>query len=173
MKFVTIKQNTNLQALSAALLKPSAAAGAAVEPAATLERIRALNPHVDVQELAPGDVLLVPDAPDIDPQQTQSVGGNAFDGFAEEIRRGLATLAKRLRAQSDTLAGDRASVTSALKLASIKRLVDSDPQLKKQVADVDAQAKADQSAAQAAAKQVEALQKQVDAELDALGKLLR
>ena len=177
MKFVTIKQNTDLQALGSILLKPSAGAGASAGTStgttATLGRIQALNPHVDVQKLAPGDVLLVPDAPDIDEGQTQSVGGNAFGGFSDEIRRGLDKLGQRVRAQSDALAADRASVNGVLKLATVKRVIESDPQLKKQLSDADAQAKADQNAAQAASKQVESLQKLASGELDALERLLR
>jgi|WetSurMetagenome_2_1015567.scaffolds.fasta_scaffold01265_2 hypothetical protein len=169
MKFVTVKQGTDLQALGATLLKASAGANAA----ATLGRIEALNPHLDLQRLAVGDVLLLPDTPDLDPGQTQSVGGSAFQGFSDEILRGLDRLTQRARAQTETLAANRAVVNGVLKMASVKRVIETDPQLSKQLAEVDAQSRVDQNAAQAAAKQVDALHQLAAAELDALGRLLK
>jgi hypothetical protein len=71
------------------------------------------------------------------------------------------------------VAADRAGVAAFLKSTPAKRLIEGDPQLKKQVEDADLQFKLDQTRAQDTAKQIDALQAQAAQALQALSGLIR
>jgi hypothetical protein len=173
MRLVTVKSTTDLNALGAQL---QGAAGVGTP----LASVQALNPHLDLNRLKPGDLLLLPDAaaspapsaapaaagtstaaPAVvtAPLPSQSLGGSGFADFAAEITKGLAAAATRARAGTDTATASRTALSSALRGAAIQRAIGADPQLQKQLDDADAQLKADLARAQAAGKQVELLQK--------------
>ena len=166
MQLFIVKQDTTWQALSARLAQPGAPATAA------LERLRALNPHLDKARLVSGSMLLLPDLPGMKGEQTQSVGGSAFEGFSAEVNNGLAYAAKRVRTGADAVAADRANVSGLLRGAAAKRVLEGDPQLKQQVDEADAQFKTDAARAQDAAKQVEAMQARATEALAALARLV-
>jgi hypothetical protein len=170
MRLIVIKQNTDLQGLGSALLK--AGSGAASQQAA-LQRVQALNPHADLGKLSAGTVLLVPDSPYVDTGSTRSLGGDAFDGFAADVAAGLAAVAQRIRAAADAVTADRTAVAAVVKTAAVKRLVDSDAVLAKQLADADARSRLELTQAQDGAKAVDAMQKAAAADLARLGPLLR
>jgi hypothetical protein len=171
MRLVTLQSTTDLKAL-AAQLQGAAGVGA------PLTSVQALNPHLDLNQLKPGDLLL-PDAaaspaptaagtsttaPDVAPAPlpSQSSGGSGFADFADfaaEITKGVATVVTRSRAGTDAAIASRTALSNALRGAAIQRAIGADPQLQKQLDGADAQLKVDLARAQAAGKQVELLQK--------------
>ena len=169
MQLFIVQEDTTWPALGARLAQPGMPA------AATLAKLRALNPHLDKTRLVAGSMLLLPTVltpPGSMAETTQSVGGSAFDGFSAEVNNGLGQAAQRVRAGASAVAADRASVSGALRAAAAKRVLDADPQLKQQVQDADAQFKADQTRTENAALQVEALQAQAREALAALARLV-
>jgi hypothetical protein len=168
MRLVVIRQDTDLKSL----LKEIASAPARTE-AASLERIRRLNPHVDLRHLSGGTVLLLPDIPELKPEHSQSIGADVFDGLASEVSRGFEVGAQRLRAGAETFNSDRAAVSAALRIAAVKRVLDSDESLQMQLKQATDQSGADQKEWQQAIKKVETMGEQVRDELAALARLLK
>ncbi len=168
MRVILIKQASDLQALTTRLVgkKPGSSA--------TLDRVKALNPHVDFNRIEAGTVLLLPDASDIkaDDKDSRSLAGDAFDDIVRHAEEGLKATAGRVRKAADELAADRAAIAAVIKTAAVKRLIESDPLLKKQLEDAGEASTAAQKNVQEAAKQVQAMQKMVDEELAALRQLL-
>jgi len=168
MRLVIISQATDLPALRKMLFKSAQPAAAS---AAALERVQALNPHVDLQHLAAGSVLLLPDLPGVNPSASRSISGDAFASLAAEAASGLKVSAERVRAGAESVAADRSGVTAALRTAAAKRVIESDPTLAKQLEAAAAHSTAQQKAAQEAAAALEKLAAQTAAELAALSKL--
>lgn len=174
MRLIVIQQASNLRALSATLLgNPTGGqAGTQEVSQATLDQIKILNPHADLQRLPSGTVLLLPDVHELKDAESQSLAGNSFEGFAAHAREGLEAVAQRIRSGAEALAADRAAVTAVLKTAAVKRLIDSDPLLKKQLDEAGSEFSNAQKQAQEAARELQTLQKGLDVELQALRKML-
>jgi hypothetical protein len=167
MRFVILQQAGNWHSLGEQLLQPG------LNAATTLERLKALNPHLDLGKLAAGSLLLLPDTPNGKSDASASPGSTAFEGFAADVNDALSQAAGRARAGVASVAADRAGVAAFLKSTPAKRLIEGDPQLKKQVEDADLQFKLDQTRAQDTAKQIDALQAQAAQALQALSGLIR
>ena len=178
MRLIVIDQSSDLQtALRASLVKKPAGgkskAGASEVSQATLDQVKRLNPHVeDFQHLESGAALLLPDAPDLNARDSLSLDGNGFEAFAAHASEGFKAIAQRMRLSAEALAGDRAAVSALLKIAAVKRQIDSDPLLQKQFEEASSEFAEAQKKAQEAAGQVESMQKEMGAELDALRKML-
>lgn len=178
MRLIVIEQASDLQtALGARLVKRPAGgkgkAGASEISQATLDQVKRLNPHVeDFQHLEAGAALLLPDAPDLSARDSLSPDGNSFEDFAAHATEGIKAVAQRMRLSAEALAGDRAAVNAVLKIAAVKRQIDSDPLLQKQFDEANSEFAEAQKKAQEAANQVEAMQKEMSAELEALRKML-
>lgn len=173
MRLIVIKQASDLQTLSSELFNSgSKSTSKAVVGNATLERIKSLNPHVDFQRIEAGTVLLLPDTPELKDSKTQSVAGDAFADFSTHTIEGLKTVAERIRTGADALELERTAVAAVLKTAAVKRQIESDPLLKKQLDDASADFTAEQNRAQEAMKQVKAMQDAAVEELKALERLL-
>jgi len=157
---------TDPQALTRQLLsKPGAAS-------TTLEQLKAFNPHVDFQKLAAGTVLLVPDTPDLKAGAAQTVGAEYIGELFDQVNTGIADAVKRVRTGATQVDADRTAIASAVKAAAMKRVIETDPELKKQLAAVDAQFKATQKQASETQSQLAELQKLAAAELAQLRKVL-
>lgn len=170
MRLIVIKQSTDLQALGAQLI------GKKTGDAATLDRLKSLNPHVDFNRIGPGTVLLLPDSPDLKAganEATISPVGEAIDGIARDVDDGFKASAERMRNAVEALNIDLRAVSEVTKSAAVKRLIDGDPSLKKQLDGAVEAANNQQKTVREAATQMEALQKMVDEEFAALGKMLR
>ncbi|NDP63648.1 hypothetical protein [Polaromonas sp.] len=170
MRFIVIEQASDLQALSARLLRNPAGgqAGSQELSQATLEQIRMLNPHADFQHLEAGTVLLLPEAPELKDADSQSLAGNSFEDFTTRTREGLQAVAQRMKSSAEALAADRAAVTATVKSAAVKRLIESDPLLKKQLDEAGSESSDAQKQAQEASRQLETFQKGLDVELQIL-----
>ena len=165
MRLVVILQTTDLQGLARKLFTGATSTVA-------LERVKRLNPHADLQHVAPGTVLLWPDLPVPEGAASSAIGDDLFDGFSKDVASGLEAVAKNLRAGAASRAADRGAVEGVLKLDGVKRTIEADAALKKQVDEVLTSFDTDQKEAHAASKMVNALQKGAASELAALSKLL-
>jgi hypothetical protein len=158
MRMFVLKQGQDLQTLSSRL-------GGAV----TINRLKLLNPHLNLDRLEPGAVLLVPD--DVD--DTESVAGAVFDGLAGDLKAGLKAATARVqgtRARRELLQKD---VSSILKSAAFKRALDGDAELKRQADAAETRFQADQATGQQTEESLSALEQLVNEELAVLGKLVR
>lgn len=167
MRTLIMKADTDLKSLGDTLLKSPSAASA------TLERIKALNPHVaDFQRLAAGTVLILPDSADLKPGAGSAVGTQGFGDLTQVASSGLRALKARATNLFDTFASDHAAVKDSLKAAAAKRLVESDPLLVQRLKAADAQFKIDQKAAKEKKAQLDEMQKAAEAGFERLLKLL-
>jgi hypothetical protein len=168
MRLLVVSQATDLHALRKTLFT---SAQPAATMAAALGRVEALNPHVDLQHIAAGTVLLLPDLPSVSPVHSRSIGGDAFAGLVADATNGLKAAAQRLRAGADEISADRSAVKAVLRLAGVKRIVDSDRTIAKQLDAATARSAADQKHAEEALAMLETLATQVGEDLAALAKL--
>ncbi|MEO5658424.1 MAG: hypothetical protein ABIQ90_01325 [Polaromonas sp.] len=175
MRHIVIKQASDLPALSASLFKkPAGGKGASREISqATLDQLKRLNPHVDFQHIDAGTVLLLPDTPELKNTDSQSLAGNAFEDFVAHASEGFKAVAQRMRISADALAADRADVNAVLKTAMVKRQIESDPLLKKQLDEANNEFSDELKKAQEASRQVEAMRKDLNTELAALRAMLK
>jgi len=127
MRMIVISQSTDLNRLRKTLFT------GAGDTSAALERVKALNPHVDLRHVAAGTVLLLPDSPSVSATHTSSIGGDAFAEFAADVTSGLKDAAERVRAGAERAAADRNAVAAVLRIAAVKRIVGSDATLTKQL----------------------------------------
>ena len=166
MRFFVIKQASDLEALRSKLFKRGA-------NEATVARIQAMNPHADLKRLKPGNVLLLPDLPDLDDKASESVAGDAFQSLVDEIERGLSAASKRVREATAKLDAEHDAVSAAIKTAAVKRAVAADPALKDQLSAANAEFNEDKKRAQRSEAELGELKKLAGEELSALSRLLR
>lgn len=158
---------TSVADLLASLVRDKSSASAA------LERIKALNPQIaDAQRLAAGTVLILPESAELKPGAGEPAGGDSLAALGALLHDGLRDVESRMTRGSEALAADHAGVRDALKAAAAKRLVESDPPLKKQLEKAEARFKADQARATEAQKQLEAGKKSALAEFEKVQKML-
>lgn len=158
MGMLVLKQGQTLQSLGSRL-------GSGV----SISRLKAMNPHLDLDRLEPGTVLLVPDGV----EGAESVAGDAFDGLAGDLKEGLKAVKARVqhtRTRSESLQKD---VSAILKSAAFKRAMEGDAELKAQAEAAELRLKAKRSTGKQTEESLSALEKLVDEELAVLAKLLR
>ena len=140
---------------------------------ATPDLIKAVNPHLNLTRDVPANsVLLIPEAADLKAGAATPVGAEELDALGADIDAGLRAVGARVSAGVKQLEVDHAAIASALKTAVAKRLVESDPQVKKQLEAADAVFKADQKRAKETQVQLADLQKLAAAEFAGLRKLI-
>jgi hypothetical protein len=166
---IVIKQDSDLQALSARLLTAQAA-GEKTDSA--LRSLQALNPHVDLKKVAAGTVLLVPDAPGFNAAASDPVPGSALDEFQQFVRTGLDAAAATLKAGNGHREAQRADVAAVLKTAAVQRIITTDPDLKQQLDEATKATKQDQEQEAKAEQALAAAVKGAQAELATIAKLL-
>ena len=132
MRMLLIKQDSDLDAVSGLLLS---ARLNATQSGAAIEQLQSLNPHVDLRRLKAGTMLLVPEGPGFKISATSSVQGQALEGLREVLEKGLGAAAEKLKAGNAARAAERAEVNAVMRLAVVKRTIDSDADLKQQAAD--------------------------------------
>ena len=163
--FITDKA-TDLATVVASLARDKRGAGAA------LERVKALNPQIaDAQRLAPGTVLILPGSADFKPGAGEPAGGESLELLGALLNDGLRDLESRMTRGSDAVAADHAAVRDALKAAAARRLVESDPQLKKQLTAAEEGFKADQARASETRAQLAKAKRSALAEFEKLQKM--
>jgi hypothetical protein len=169
MRMLTITQDTDLQALSGLLL--DARLGSARTDAA-IDALQAVNPHADLKKLRAGTVLFVPETSGFKGSASVSVQGNALGDFQQMVRNVLGQAAEKLKAGDTTRAGERDAITAVIGTAAVKRILDSDPELMKQVTEETKAFEEDQKQADQAEQALAAASRAVLAKLSELSKLL-
>lgn len=169
MRMIVVDTKTSLKEVSASLVGEGASAK---EAKSSLENLERLNPHVDVKKIPPGTVLLLPDVPRAGETTSVSVQGAAFTALRDQLSASVEAARARVRAGYEAQAAQRDEVTAVLKLAAVKRAIDSDQDLKGQVDQSAEVFKQDQGQAKASDELLKSMQAEASAELDALAKLL-
>lgn len=169
MRILVIRQDTNLQDLVGRLINGRRSTDG-IDSA--LDSLQALNPHADLRNLRAGTVLLVPDTPSFKVSATDPVHQEALNEFLKLVRTGLSGATEKMKAGNAARAAERAEVTAVLKTAGLKRILESDDDLKQQVADVVMAFKEDQQQADEAELALTAAGKGALSALAALDKLL-
>lgn len=167
MRMVVIQpESIDAKALVARLIGKGGDSDSALK---TLQRI---NPHLDFTRLTAGTVLLVPDAPDFETSESVSIAGQGLAALDARFREAAEGARLRVRGSYEALAIQRKDVNGALKTAAVKRLVESDPDLKKQLEEADAVSKSDEQQFKSSEAELEALQSALADELGMLSKML-
>lgn len=169
MRTLVIRQDTDLQALRGRLIAGKASAG---QTESALKQLQELNPHLNLNDLRAGAVVLVPDSPNFKASEGDIVGSGTFDDFQQFVRSSLSDASERLKSGNAARAGERADITAILKTAAFKRVLESDADLKQQVAEAIKGFKDEQTQADQDEKAVAAASKATLDVLAGLSKLL-
>ncbi len=140
--------------------------------AGVLDRLAALNPHIDVRRIEAGTVLFIPDDAGFADSESASVSGEAFGRLREELLESIDAASARALTAHEALLGEGKEVAGLLKSAVLNRAAEADPELKAQVDEAVATFKSDQQQAKEAARTLSTLQEQAVAELGLLARLL-
>lgn len=136
---------------------------------ASVRRLQALNPHLDITKARAGTVLLLPDTPAFTGGSHEGVSADAWAALADDAATGLKARTELLKASSAKRDAQRKEVSAILKTAAVKRQLDADTELRKQADAAEAQFKADQKTATDTAKQLDVMSKCLADEIAALG----
>jgi hypothetical protein len=130
MRVYVVKSETSADDVRRRLLKPGATAARAK---ALDDSLRAANPHVDLGDLRPGTVLVVPDHPDLadDDAETTVTGGAALgvDLLAAALPRVAAGVERG--AEASRQRGEE--LRTALRTTEVRRATESDDRLRAEV----------------------------------------
>lgn len=160
MKFFIVKEGQTADLLASRV----AASGG-------MARLQALNPHLDLQRLTPGSVLIWP-AESAD-EDSQSVSGNVFDSFAADVRAGLRAATARVRGGLARQEDQRKEAAAVFRSAAFKRAIETDAELRQQATAADNRAKLLQARAKEIDAALLALDRTADEGLAALAKVLK
>ena len=169
MRMLTIRHDTDLQAVRSLLLD---ARLSSARSDAALDALQAANPHADLKNLRAGTVLFVPEQPGLKASASVSVAGEAFGDFQQMVRTALGQAAENMKTANASHADDLAAVTAATKSTTVRRLLDSDRDLAKQVADGTKALEQDQEQAKQAEQTLAQASRAALATLAELGKRL-
>ena len=168
MRTFVISRGTGIEALRTALIDRRISAARAN---AAIERLRALNPHVDLERAGPGTVILVPDGPEFASRATGSPVQGAADELRATVETALKVAAEELKAGLEIRAKERSEVKQALDNDAFRRAIANDRQLQQQAKDA-ARAMAEEEAAdRKAPEQLDATSKASLAALNEMRKL--
>lgn len=168
MRIFIIKQDTDLKDLGEKLLK-----GNRKRAPASLDRLQSLNPHLDINRLRAGTVLLIPDSPDFRTEEAEPVGATGFDEFEREITGALRDAGVRFREGLARREEQDKEVVKVLKSAAISKLAGDDRELRKRIDEVGTHMGASRQEAKQASSQLDALEKGIAVELKKLQQLAR
>ncbi len=167
MRMFMVEQGTTLESLGARLVGGTGAA-----KQATMQRVKELNPHVDFQNIAAGTVLFVPDVQGIRKDESASIAGQPFDAFRDLVEAQIEAISAQVARGHEARSVERSEVQAVLKTAAVRRLLESNPELKPQLDATAKIFKQDQQDAKTSEAEIKALQQGAMAELGTLAKLL-
>lgn len=104
--------------------------------AATIRAIRDANPQVDLDALAPGDVLKIPEGRGLRVPREAAANeliGEGLEAVVANLGRLVDTLAERSEVQARTESADRAVVRRSLGLRAVEAAAAQDPELRKEL----------------------------------------
>ena len=166
MRLIVVDERTDLEGLRKRLV-----GGKAVTEGA-LERLKSLNPHLNLEKIPAGSVLLVPDLPGLRKGETTSVAGDPFAALSETFLAAVDAAIARARDGAKALLSEQKEVSAVVKSAAFRRALEADPELREQVETAAQVFKQDQEEAKASGETLKALRQEAGAELAALAKLL-
>lgn len=168
MRIFTISDGTGMQALRDGLIDRRISA---TRVDAAIARLRALNPHVDLDRAGPGTVIFVPDGPEFTARATASPTQGAADELRSETEVALAGAAEQLKAGLAKRAAERQAVRAAFDNAVFRRAIANDQDLQRRTEEAARSMDAAEAEESRAAETLDATgQAALDA-LSALGKL--
>lgn len=141
MPLVIVQEAGTLAELTSGLLRPRT--GRAVR-ARVVDAIAAANPGLDVHALQPGQVVLVPDVPEVRLPRRQDAPSTA--DVTAPVSEGLERLRAALEADTKRAQAERAEVEQVAGSPEVKKLVGRLPEVRRQLAEA-VKATLEQSAA--------------------------
>ena len=169
MRTFVVTGETDLQALRNSLIDRRLGAAKAT---AALDRLRALNPHVDIERPAAGTLLFVPDGPEFTARAAASPTQAPLDEFRGLLENALNRTAEELKSGLAAREQERSAVKAALDSDVFKRATTGDQQTQQQAADAAKALGEEEAADRAAAQELEASRNAALAALAELGKLV-
>lgn len=169
MRIVRITKDTNVASLRTQSAK--AAPG----------MLEQLNPHLDLNRLTPGTVLVLPDEDDTGGKgskgakrgvMTTAIGAEAMQSFIGFAKEAIEASSKRVQAAAERAKAEEAALASATKSRAVNAAAEKDPELKKLLDGAVRQAKTDTQVAAEGVKTFEALGAAALQELEVLAKRL-
>jgi hypothetical protein len=123
MRLFVVNNETSVSAVTERVAGISAAASEAERLRVTRlqDEIRRVNPRIDFDRLAAGDVIVIPDSPDVAADAGEKPLGSFFDLSAEQATENLKQLERRVREGASRTGADRAALTKLLGSAEVKR----------------------------------------------------
>lgn len=168
MRTFTISTEADLEALRRSLIDRRISATRAE---AAIARVRALNPHVDLDRADPGTVIFVPDGPEF----TTRAGGSPTGGAAGELQAvaaaALGAAAEELKTGLAARAAERRTAREALESAIFRRAIGNDQDLLRRTEAALAAIEEDEAAEGRAAEELDRTAKAALEALSELGKL--
>jgi hypothetical protein len=119
-----------------------------------------------------GTVLFLPEIPELKISAGAPVGAESLEALGSRLQSGLRDVENRAKRGFDALVADRGAVRDALRAAAAKRIVEADPELKKQLAAAEAHFAAEQKRVVEAREQLTEAAKTLEAEFARLRDLL-
>ena len=168
MAVLIVGTEKNFAALRPRLFEGRISSKAAGEVA---DAIRAANPHADLDKLAPGTVLRIPDTPRVSLRGDLSLDEtteSAIEGLAEAGRAALEELAAAAAAREREITAERKALARALEAKELAAAMRAEPALKP---DIEAARAAVEEEGERAKQRTPALKRALaewTAELDAL-----
>jgi hypothetical protein len=169
MRIVRITKDTNVAALRTQSAKTSPG---------VLEQ---LNPHLDLNRLTPGAVLVLPDEEDTGGKGgkgakravvTTTIGAEAMQSFIGFAKEAIEASSQRVQAAAERAKAEESAIAAATKSRAVNAAAEKDPELKKMLDRTVQQAKVDTQAAADGVKTFAALGSAAQQELEALAKRL-
>jgi hypothetical protein len=168
MRIVRITKDTNVAALRAQSTKSAPG------------MLEQLNPHLDLNQLVPGAVLVLPDDASTGKGgkggkgtvTTTTIGAEAMQSFIGFTKEAIEASAKRVQAAAERAKAEESALAAATKSRAVGAAVEKDPELKKLLDGAVRQAKADTQAATEGVTTFGALGAAALQELEALAKRL-
>jgi hypothetical protein len=168
MRTFTISTETDLEALRRSLIDRRISATRAE---AAIARIRALNPHVDLDRARPGTVIFVPDGPEFTTRAGATPTGIAAGELQSLAAAALGAAAEALKTGLAERAGERRTAREALESAVFRRAIANDQDLQRRAEAAFAAIEEDEAAEGRAAEELDASARAALDALSELGKL--
>lgn len=127
MRVLVIDRNLDAAGLREVLLRKRISDDQAE---AAMRRLADVNRHLDVNDLSTGAVVFIPDTAEFRGSASEPAGEEVLKELQDSIRSALDASAARVKAGNETRAAERAEIAAALRTAAVKRLLESEPDLK-------------------------------------------
>lgn len=164
-----VREKMNLETLSSNLLD---ARFRGTQAEAAVSDLKRFNPHLDLEKLTPGTVVLVPDNPGFKVSATDSTQSTPLEDFRKQASTALNDATSRLKTGFETRRAERAEISAFLKSAVFKRLTAGDELLVKQAEEANAALAAEEEQDKKALESFDATAKSALAALGQFSKIL-